>query len=326
MKVLFIGLGSIGIRHLKNLNKIDKFRFIHFRSGLSNPHSYNNETINTFYNLEDAINDRPDFAIISNPTALHLETALNLSRNNIPFLIEKPVSDRIEGLDELQKIVNEKKLSVMVGFQMRQHPSFKKMLDIVQSGKIGTPVSIHGYVGQYLPDWRVSQDYRKSYSASKEMGGGVIFDLCHEIDIAVSLFGKAKKVSCICGHYSDLEIETEDLADITIEHENKTSHIHLNYIERGYEWSTRVTGTEGTVIWNYGEGYTQLVCADGSKEHWDDPEGFNRDWLFRKQLEVWLKVLKGEESPTVTLTEGIHVTQIAIAAKQSSEESRHILL
>ena len=327
MKTLIIGLGSIGRRHLRVLTEIAKIEIVCLRSGkgasLMEPDQ--NCGNKTFKSLDQAIHERPDFAIIANPTGLHVETALALARAGIPFLIEKPVSDRPDGLDLLQKIVLEKNLPVMVGFQLRHHPGYKQLMQLINSGEIGRPLSLQGYVGQYLPDWRPDSNYRQSYSAKKDLGGGVILDLCHEIDIALSVLGPVNRVSCICDHYSDLEIETEDIADITTEHGNKTlSHIHLNYLERGYEWFTRVMGASGTVIWDYGRGHVEIIRKDGTKKCWKDPVDFDRDFLFRAQLKQWVDVLNGRATPEVNLEDGIDVTRIALAAKRSSIEKRHI--
>ena len=329
MKVLFIGLGSVGRRQLRLLRELVDADIICYRSGKGKamPQFEEKNGIKEFNNFEQAIAEKPDSAIISNPTALHVETALALAQADVPFFIEKPVSDRLEGLDTLQKIVREKNLPVMVGFQLRHHPGYKQLIQLINSGEIGKPLCLQGYVGQYLPDWRPNDDYRQSYSAKKDLGGGVILDLCHEIDIAISVLGRVNKVSCICDHYSDLEIETEDMADITMEHRHKTlSHIHLNYLERGYEWFTRVMGTLGTVMWDYGRGHVEIIRKDGTKKCWKDPVDFDRDFLFRAQLKQWVDVLNGRATPEVNLEDGIDVTRVALAAKRSSIEKRHIEL
>jgi len=329
LKVLIIGLGSIGMRHLRLLSEIDNFDVICFRSGKRKylPDFHEKYGIEIFESLDRAIDEKPDFAIIANPTALHLETALSLAYAEVPFLIEKPVADRMEGLNELKKVVLGKNLPVMVGFQLRHHPDYKHLVRVVNSGAIGIPLYLHGCVGQYLPDWHPQDDYRQSYSAKKELGGGVILDLCHEIDIANSIFGKVVSVSCVSGKYSDLEIETEDMADIIMEHRNnRISHLHLNYLERGYEWRTRVMGTLGSVIWDYGRGYVEIKRKDGTKTRWTDADCLDRDWLFRTQLKQWLEVLEGKTKSEVDLETGIEVTQVALAARRSSNQKKQIRL
>jgi predicted dehydrogenase len=327
MKALLIGLGSIGRRHLRLLVEMIDCEIICWRSGKEQvlPGVDDKYEVEAFDSLDQAISEKPDFAIIANPTSLHVETALALAKADIPFLIEKPVSDRMEGLDSLKEIVSEKNLPVLVGFQLRHHSGYKQLLELINSGEIGRPLNLQGCVGQYLPDWRPDVDYRQSYSAKKNFGGGVILDLCHEIDIAISILGQVLRVSCICDHYSDLEIETEDMADITMEHQGRcVSHIHLNYLERDYMWVTTVMGSLGTITWDYGKGYVEIVRSGGTSQRWDNPVGFERDWLFRDQLKHWLEVLNGKTPPLVNLDDGIVATQIALAAKRSSVEKRHI--
>ena len=329
MKALFVGLGSIGRRHLRLLRELTEVEILWCRSGqgASGAEWAKDNQIKMFEDLSRAMDEGPDFAVISNPTSLHVETAITLAPKGIPLLIEKPLSDRMEGLDILKGIVEEKSLPVMVGFQLRHHPGFQFLLELLRNGDLGKPLSLQGYVGQYLPDWRPSVDYQKCYSARKDLGGGVILDLCHEIDIAVSILGKVHKVSCFCDHYSDLRIETEDMAEITMEHQDGgLSHLHLDYVEKGYEWATRVLCSAGTVTWDCGKGYVEWKRADGRVQRKEDPGDFNRDSLFREQLRHWLRVLDGKTAPSANLAEGIFVTEVALAAKRSSREKRHIEL
>lgn len=328
MVVLLSGLGSIGRRHVRSLNRIAEVTVVAVRRKSSR----GTESFTERYGIvevEDfntALSYAPDFAIIATPTAFHCETALQLAEAGIPFFLEKPVSHSMDGLDRLKKMVEEKRLPVLVGFQMRHHPGYRQVIQWILGGHIGTPLSCHGYVGQYLPDWRPGCDYRESYSAHAEMGGGVINDLCHQIDLTLSVMGNAKFVSGMCNKLSDLEIDSEDTANILIEHTGGFSHIHLNYLERTYEWYTRITGNEGTIIWDYGKGTAVCLCCDGTHLEYRVPPEFDRDVLFTEQMKHWLDVLAGNAEPVVSLVQGIDVTAIALAAKQSSKEMRHIQL
>lgn len=328
--VLVVGLGSIGRRHLKALVEKTKPKVIRLlshkpgdeRVGEDSPFAAENVR-----NWDDALAARPEFAIVANPTACHVETASRLTQHDIPFMLEKPVSNRIEGLDSLRRQVHEKALPVQVGFQLRQHPGYSRFIDVVKSGRIGRPLSLRGHVGQYLPEWRSEGDYRRNYSADREMGGGVIFDLCHEIDVAISALGAVKKVTCVCGHYSDLEINSEDIAELILEHvSGGISQIHLNYLEPRYRWTTSVLGTDGEVTWDYGWGYVALSRRDGAEEKWLDPRGFERDDLFRLQMQQWLDVLAGKGAPAVDLDAGVEVTKVAIAAHESAARGKRVTI
>lgn len=318
-KVLIIGLGSAGRRHLKVLQALIDPAVIHYG---------HKEADSSFADLEPCLEEKPDFAIIANPTHFHVPAALRLAEKQVPFLLEKPVSDTKNQLDELKSTVDKKGIPVMVGFQLRHHPGYRKLREIVQSGIIGEPLSLTGYVGHDLSKWRPGSDYRLCYSAQKKLGGGVILDLCHEIDIAVSLMGPATQVACMAGRVSNLEIDTEDAANIVLSHGNgkRMSFIHLNYLEQTYEWSTRVTGSLGSAVWDYGRGFLEVTNSRGLVERWSNPATDERDELFSEQMKQWLHVLKGKGRPEVTLHEGIYVTEVALAAKQASEENRTISL
>jgi len=327
--VLFIGLGSIGKRHLRILRRIASVEALRIKCGCrdSSDESDDVRNVEVCESIEQAMEKHPDFAIIATPSAYHLKPAAELIEAGIPFIVEKPVSHNLEGLDLLNKKAENKKLPVLVGFQMRYHPTFRKVIEWIQAGEIGRPLCLVGEVGQYLPDWRPNIDYRHNYSARAKMGGGAILDLCHEIDIALKIMGPIQKVSCICGTYSDLEIDSEDIALISCEHQGQiVSNLCLNYIEQGYTWKTRVLGSKGTVTWDYGNGFALLQPADKAVIRYEDPPGCDRDELFLIQLKLWLEVIRGNAEPHVTLKEGIQTTAVCSAAHQSAKEARHIFL
>jgi predicted dehydrogenase len=329
LTVLFIGLGSIGKCHLRILRQLVSVKALRIKSGYGVPADESDDIKNVkiLDSIAQAMEEHPDFAIIATPSAYHLKPAEELIEAGIPFIIEKPVSHRLEGLDALNEKAEKKKIPVLVGFQMRYHPAFKKVMEWIHAGEIGRPLCLVGEVGQYLPDWRLNVDYRLNYSAWAKKGGGAILDLCHEIDIALKIMGPINKISCVCGTYSDLEIDSEDIALITAEHKNRAvSNLCLNYIERGYTWKTRVLGSHGTINWDYGNRYALLQRVDEAIIRYDDPPGFNRDDLFRTQLKMWLDVVWGNAQPYVTLKEGIDAMAVCSAAKQSAKEGRHILL
>jgi predicted dehydrogenase len=328
LRVLIIGFGSIGRRHARIVKEELGAEIICLRSRESEYSSDSHELIDqNIYSFKKIVSYKPDFAIISNPSSFHVKTAYELAKMGIPFLIEKPVSDKLDGLEDLFKLVNIKNLPVMVGFQLRFHPGYIKTLELIESGEIGRPLLVHGYVGQYLPDWRPGGDYRNTCSAKDALGGGVILDLCHEIDILVSILGKVKSISCLCGHYSDLEIDTEDVACLQTEHNNMTiGSLQLNYLEREYVWITRIMGTHGSIVWDYGNGYVRLIKCNGQESKWVNPDGYNRDCMFRKQLKFWLKVMEGNEKAKVDIGEATHITKVVLAAKKSSKKGKHIIL
>lgn len=329
MKVLCLGLGSIGQRHIRNLKALRECDVYWLPSGTQ---PTENEFVKRFdikvcASFDEAVDRKPDFALVSNPTSRHIPPALDLAKANIPFLLEKPVSHSAEGLDELQHIVDRNNLKVLVTYNFRYHPGFKKMCQWINEGRIGTLLSLRAELGQWLPDWHPGRDYRKDYSAIKELGGGVILDLSHEIDLAYKLFGGVTKVSAIYDHFSSLEIETEDIVEMSLLHnEKRISHVHLDYCQRVYSKWLTVVGEEGTISWNYMANQVELMRPDQNDEVYTIAKDFERDDMYKQQLLHWFDVLEKDAEPEVSLKDGIYVTRLVLAAKQSSEEERHIYI
>jgi predicted dehydrogenase len=197
----------------------------------------------------------------------------------------------------------------------------------LKANKIGSVISLLAQVGQWLPDWRPGRDYRECYSARRTLGGGVVLDLSHEIDLSLAFLGPAKTVVAVCEHFSPLETDTEDLAEITIIHEgNRLSHLHLDCIQRSYSRSLKIIGLKGSMVLDYVNGYTEMILCGGKRERFDVPKGFDRDQMFRSQMVHWLDVLDNGVSPRVSLRDGIAATRVALAALESAEKRRYILL
>lgn len=248
MRCLLIGTGSIGKRHVRVLQSLGSFEIVALRStGKRLDDWWDGKLSAQVRSFPDAFTKPVDFAIVANPTKEHIAPARELARRGVPFLLEKPVGANLNGVAGLLRDAERSKTPVLVGYQMRHHPGYAVVTEAISSGEIGRPLCCTGYVGQYLPEWRPGTDYRDSYSAKPSLGGGVLLDLSHELDLVRSLMGDAVSVSATWGRISDLEIETEDFADVILTHERGASAVHLDYLSREYVWRTRVSGEKGTV-------------------------------------------------------------------------------
>ena len=327
MKILCLGLGSIGQRHIRIAKELRKCEIYSLPSGYgqTNEKFVSDYDIKVCSSADEAIRIKPNFAIIANPTSLHMESALWLANQGIPFLIEKPVSDSNEYLGKLTDVVDSGSVKVLVAYNYRYHPAFNQICKWLDENRIGTILSLRAELGQWLPDWHPDRDYRQDYSAIKSLGGGVTLDLSHEIDLAYRLFGKVEKVSAICGHFSSLDIETEDIIEMTFVHSGrKISHIHLDYCQRVYSKWLTVVGEEGTITWDYMGNRVDLMKPNSRNLVFTVNENYCRDDMYKSQLLHWFDILENNAEPKVSLKDGIYVTNLALAAKKSSSEGRHL--
>ena len=222
MKALFIGLGSAGQRHLRNLKQLmheESLELSAYRvGGLSRMLNHDMQIvegqdvcqanqIKEFYHLEEALAEKPDIAIIANPNSKHMECAIAAARAGCDLFIEKPLSSQMDGVEMLQSIVQEKKLIAYVGYQNRLHPCVRKMKEVVASGVLGSILSVYCEVGELLTCMHpYDEDYQKMSEAQASMGGGVILCQIHELDYLFWIFGIPVEVYAIGGKNSDMVI------------------------------------------------------------------------------------------------------------------------
>lgn len=331
MRVLVVGIGSIGRRHLANLRLIKPAAHI----TIWHQHAKRQDVAETpspadyvVYRLEDALDTKPDVALITNPASLHVETALPLARKGIHLFIEKPLSNTLDRVDELLDLCREHGLVLMVGYNFRFYRPLEMMRQALIEGRIGRPIALRAEVGQYLPDWRSGSDYRQSVSAKHALGGGAVLELSHELDYVRWLVGEVKTVSAQVGHLSDLEIDVEDTAEILLQFNNGAiGNVHLDMVQRPATRTCRIIGTEGTLTWDGLSHHVRLFSA--TTNTWRDlhpAKTLDRNEMHVAELRHFLDCVRGNSAPTVSGADGQRVLEIALAVKQSSQEQRVVEL
>ncbi len=271
-------------------------------------------------------NMSPDVAIITTPTSSHLQLAIEATRRGCHFFVEKPLSDTLEGVDQLVAAVAEAGIVSLVGCNMRFHPGVRALKKLVDAGALGSILSAHFEFGQYLPDWRPLDDYRTTYSARRDLGGGVILDAIHELDYATWLLGDVSDVACFADHVSKLEIDTEDAASILLRFRaGAVAEVHLDYVQRAYSRSCKLVGELGTARWDYTRPDLEVYLAH-TKE-WRTTRLFD-EWdpnaMYLDEFQHFLRCLDGEEMPLSDVVAGRNTLSLAIAAKTAAAERRTV--
>jgi predicted dehydrogenase len=251
--VAMIGAGSIGSRHLRNLEQLGVERLLVWE-----PDSTQRERLQTelpshkyYPNLNDTLGEDPEAVIVASPSAYHEEhTAAALARRCAVF-VEKPLSYRLGRTEVLAQEAEANQIITMVACNMRFHPGPATVHRLLSAGAIGDLISYRVHTGSYLPDWRPHQDFRESYSASVETGGAIL-DCIHEIDLALWYAGPARLIAAKRLPGSSIGLETDGLAEALIQHETGAlGSIHLNFVERDYRRFCVCIGTEGTLEWDF---------------------------------------------------------------------------
>ena len=331
MKILIAGLGSIGRRHLRNLVALGERDILLYRTHHSQLPEEELAGFAVETDLETALGREPQAVIVANPTALHLDVAIPAARAGCHLFLEKPVSHSIEGLDDLEAALQRGGGRALVGFQFRFHPGLQCIARLLEQGAIGRPLSVRAHWGEYLPAWHPWEDYRQSYSARPDLGGGVILTLCHPFDYLRWLLGEVRELWAFAGKLSDLELEVEDTAEIGLRFERGVlGSLHLDYNQRPPAHTLEMTGTQGALRWDNATGAASLYQAasagGGEWVTYPVPEGFERNHLFLAEMRHFLCVARGEASPACTLEDGSKALELATAARFSAQDGEIVRL
>lgn len=328
MKFLIAGLGSIGRRHFRNLINLGERDIILFRSHKSTLPDEELAGFPVETELEAALKHKPDAVIISNPTAMHLEVALAVAEAGCHIFIEKPVAYSQHGTDKLLEVMKKKQLIGAVGFQFRFHPGLRAAYELVKQGKLGNIISAQAFWGEYLPGWHPWEDYRLTYAARTDLGGGVVRTLCHPLDYLAWMFGPVKTIDASVLSTGQLDIDVDDLAEINFTFTNGTlGHIHLDYHRRPGSHTLSLIGTEGTLEWDNATGITRFLTT--SMDQWREvfpAEGFERNSMFISEMKNFIQAVKGFEKPACSIDEGIYDMHLVDAVYQAGQEHKSINL
>jgi predicted dehydrogenase len=333
MRVLVVGLGGIGQRHVRNLRmllgdrvQISAVRTRRLRHVLSERLEIvpgedveRRYDIACFGDLEDALATRPDVVLITNPTSLHVPTALAAARRGCHLFIEKPLSHTTDGVEELVQVVEDQRLTTFVGYQLRFHPCFRLLVEALEQGTVGRVVAARVDVGEYLPGWHPYEDYRRMYASRRDLGGGVILSQIHEFDYLYRLFGLPKRVFALGGHLSRLEVDVEDTASTLLEYDGLAVHVHQDYLQRPPSRTCQVIGDSGKIIVDFLASSIRIFDATGGLTRDQTFAGFSRNQLFVDELSHFLACLREHRTPQVTVRDGAQSLRVALAARRSLE-------
>ncbi len=321
---LVAGSGSIGRRHLANLRRLGEEDATLYRTGRRDPAAPLPDAPEE-YDLARALAARPRAVLVCNPSALHLETALAAARSGAHLLVEKPLSHTLEGTDALGREVRARGLVALVGFQYRFHPGLLRVKRWLEDGALGRVLSARVHWGEDLSCWHPGEDWRRSYAARADLGGGVVRTLCHPFDYLRWLLGEAESV-CATVSREALGLDVEDLAHVTLRLRcGALASITLDYVQTPRTHGFEIVGTRGRACWSDEDGSAYLHDAvRGRTTPFRSAPGFSRNDVFLEEMRHFLACLDGREEPACTIEDGRAAVEIAEAALRSAEEGRRM--
>lgn len=318
MRIAVLGCGSIGRRHLRNLNLMPKpHELLAYDPSEGALEIARQESgVQGYSSLATIWEARPEIAFITSPSELHVEHALAAVRQGCHVFIEKPLSHSIAGIQELENALKETGQFAMVGCNMRFHPGPATVKRLLSEQAIGTPIAARIQCGSYLPRWRPAQDFRKSYSASVEQGGAIL-DCIHEIDLALWYLGPARLLGAAYVPASSIGLSTDGLAELILKHESGIlSNVHLNFIQRDYRRTCQIIGTEGTLYWDFAARRVDHFGPEGNVvATYPEPEAWQANQMYVDEIAHFLDRIAQGQPPASSLAEGWAALSLALSAR-----------
>lgn len=318
MNVLVVGYGSIGKRHVDNLLKLRQINQIiiysnHHDSFQNHPEKERLKLVRSLEELSPMMNNRKQFAfaIIANETYKHIETANILAESGINLFIEKPISNSVTKAISLKKIAKKSNVKIFVAYNFRFLGALQYIKSQLSSGIIGDLYFAEIEVGQYLPAWRPLSDYRESYSARKEQGGGAALDLSHEIDYMRYLFGDPVSWKIMKSKVSDLDIDSEDLFKGIYQFSSGfLCSVHMDYIRHNKKRGINIVGSKGTLECDFIEKFIKMQNNSGEISLIEDGHLFDVDESYKSELNHFIECIEKDKTPQITLDDGIKVLKL----------------
>jgi len=336
MKVLLVGLGSIGQRHARNLRavlgedvqlwayRVRRLQHI-ITPDLSIEPDGDVEAslgLRVFMDLDEALAEKPDAVFVTNPNSLHMPVALAAARAGCHLFIEKPLSHDFNGVPELIDLVDRQGLVCLVGYQLRFHPGLRCLQSCVENNAIGELRAARLEFVEHLPSWHPYEDYRQMPASRRDLGGGIILSQIHDLDYAYALFGLPRRVFALGGHWSRLDIDGEDTGSILMECEvagrPMPVYLYQDCVQRSRRRTCEVIGDAGKIVLDFNASTVDVFDDTGqlARTH---AFASHRNQLFLDELGHFLACVRGDEQPVVTLREGVQSLRMALAARESME-------
>ena len=334
-RILICGLGSVGQRHTRQIKKlVDKEPFeigaLRIRNqkilitdelkGIRNKSPEVEYKLKTFLSIEEAMNWKPEAVFVTNPISMHIDTAIIAAKAGANIFIEKPLDCSIERLHILERLVNDKKLTCMIGYQLRYHPGYLKVKELIQNGDLGNITFADFHFGEWLPGMHPYEDYRTSHSSIREQGGGVIFCLSHKVDLAYWMFGLPNSIYALGGKLSELDLNVEDSVDMLLNYRNDKYkfplHIHLDFIQRVKNCFVHIVGDRGSVFFDYCKNEININLLN-KKDKTIQYSNFIRNDMFYSEIKDFFDCIKNKKASPIPLDQASEVLKICLAAHKS---------
>jgi len=323
--ILIVGVGSIGERHLRCFQATNRCDLALCETVVERREAMAEEFgVAAFASVDEALDAGLfEAAVIAAPAPFHIPLATQLTEHGLHLLIEKPLSISLDGVADLQRLVEEKQTQVSIGYTFRSYPAMAEMKAAIDSGRFGRPVQFIFTGGQHFPFYRPA--YREIYYTDRAMGGGAIQDgLTHELNVSEWLVGPVTRLVADADHCVLEGVEVEDTVHVITRHGTVLGSFSLNQHQPPSECRITVVCEKGAVRFE-ADGHRWFSGTElGGEWQMEAEHELDRDSAYVRQAEKFLDQIAEDSEPLCSLAEGMQTLKVNLAALRSVETRQWI--
>lgn len=311
-----IGMGSIAKRHIANL------RFLYPTASVFVVSSSGKNTdlpvgATAVICLDELIAVNPNFVIIASPAPYHINAAKQLLDHGIGVLIEKPLTAATEDAMDFQRYCRRSGIAqIAVGYCLRFLPSARVVKAFLDSGRLGSLYNVECNVGQYLPGWRTDKNYKQSVSSNKELGGGALLELSHELDYLHWMLGDLALQHSWLRTTDELGLEVEEIADLVLTSaDGAYISVHLDFIQKSTQRKCEFVGKNGRLVWDLMENSVNLYYFGGLETLYQASD-YDKNIMYLDMLLAFENIEKHGFDELATVDSSVKIIRLIDDAKQ----------
>jgi len=318
VRLAVLGLGSAGSRHARNLLALGHDVVAFDPSAREAPAG-----VARVESEQEAI-QAAAAVVVASPNALHAAQAVAAIDEGRHVLVEKPLATTVEDAVAVERAAARSGLVCGVAMNLRFHGALETLKALLAAGRLGTPRLAEAVFGYDLRRWRPDSDYRESYSARAELGGGIVLDAVHELDYLLWLLGPVASVAAETDRVSALEIDVEDVALTLLRFRSGAlGTVSLNFFEPAYRRGCVLVGDDAVARWDWGSDEIEVRDGDGGTDSL--PAG-DVAQTYADVVRDFVDAVESGGAPRTPCREGVEAVRVAEAIKRSAAEGRRIAL
>lgn len=322
--LLFCGLGSIGQRHLRIIQKLypNRFKIYYYKETkkeflIDDKLKINKKvkSLSKYYKIKrikySELNKKYfDFVFITNQPSKHIKFAMKFANLKSNIFIEKPLSTDLNKLNDLLKIQKKNKINIFVGYNFRMHPLVKKVSQLINKKKLGIIINSTSYFGEYIPLAHEYENYKKSHYTNK-VNGGATLGFCHNIDLCLLFHKKIKKILFKILENKNLNIKGEEVSSVVMRGKNnELIHLHNNFYNYPKDYFFLINFSRGTIKLDLSSNI--LTISDHSKKIFKNYviKNFQRNKMFEDEIKEFISKTSAKNYNSLSLLSAIDTQRL----------------